>query len=66
MNQLDTRGYSCPEPVLMTKQALKQGCPLTVLVDGDTPLQNITRFAKNAGHQVTSRPVGDDYELVIS
>ena len=22
MNKIDARGYSCPEPVLMTKQAL--------------------------------------------
>lgn len=67
MNQIDARGFSCPEPVLMTKKAIaEQGLPLTVLVDSATPLQNITRFAANAGHQVTSRPVGDDFEVVIS
>lgn len=68
MNQIDARGYSCPEPVLMTKKALKElGKPLTVLVDSETPLQNITRFARNNGHTVASRSLGDEeYEIVIS
>ena len=67
MNQIDARGYSCPEPVLMTKKALQElGKPLAVLVDSPTPLQNITRFAQNAGHTVESRSVGEDFELVIS
>ncbi len=67
MNQIDVRGYSCPEPVLMTKKALQElGKPLTVLVDDPTPLQNITRFATNAGHQVERRDAGDKYELIIT
>lgn len=66
MKELDARGYSCPEPVLMTKNALKQGLPLKVLVDNATPLQNVTRFAVNAGHKVESRQVGDDFEIIIS
>ena len=66
MNEIDARGYSCPEPVLMTKNAMKNGLPLKVLVDSATPLQNITRFAANAGHKVESRQVGEDYEITIS
>lgn len=66
MNEIDARGYSCPEPVLMTKTALSKGKPLKVLVDSPTPLQNITRFATNNGHKVESRQVGDDYEITIS
>ena len=66
MNQIDARGYSCPEPVLMTKKALEQGTPLTVLVDSETPLQNIRRFAANNGYQVSWKAVGEDYELTIT
>ena len=65
MNQVDARGYSCPEPVLMTKNALKNGTPLVVLVDNETPLQNVRRFAANNGYQVTWKEVGEDYELTI-
>ena len=66
MNELDARGYSCPEPVLMTKNALKNGTPLVVLVDNETPLQNVRRFATNNGYQVTWKEVGEDYELTIT
>lgn len=66
MNQVDARGYSCPEPVLMTKNALKNGTPLVVLVDNETPLQNVRRFAANNGYQVTWKEVGEDYELTIT
>ena len=66
MNQVDARGYSCPEPVLMTKNALKNGTPLVVLVDNETPLQNVRRFAANNGYQVTWKEVGQDYELTIT
>lgn len=66
MNQLDARGYSCPEPVLMTKNALKNGTPLVVLVDNETPLQNVRRFATNNGYQMTWKEVGEDYELTIT
>ena len=66
MNQVDARGYSCPEPVLMTKNALKDGTPLVVLVDSEPPLQNVRRFAANNGYQVTWKEVGEDYELTIT
>ena len=66
MNQVDARGYSCPEPVLMTKNALKNGTPLVVLVDNETPLQNVRRFATNNGYQVSWKEVDGDYELTIT
>ena len=66
MNQVDARGYSCPEPVLMTKNALKNGTPLVVLVDNETPLQNVRRFAANNGYQVSWKEVGEGYEITIT
>ncbi len=65
MNTIDTRGYSCPEPVIMTKNALAGGAPLTVLVDGETPLQNVTRFAVNAGYRVSHEKQDGDYRITI-
>ena len=50
----------------MTKKALQKGAPLKVLVDSMTPVQNITRFASNAGYQVSHRAVGEDFELTIT
>ena len=65
MKTIDTRGYSCPEPVIMTKNAIAGGTPLQVLVDNEPPLQNVTRFAVNAGYKVSHKAVGDDYEITI-
>ena len=65
MNKIDARGYSCPGPVLMTKQALAKGRPLTVLVDNRTAVQNITRFAQNQKLVVKCKEVGPDFELTI-
>ena len=47
MNTLDARGYSCHEPVIMTKKALEKGLPLTLMVDGVPPLN---RQAKEAAY----------------
>ena len=67
MDTVDTRGYACPQPVIMTKKALeKKGTPLTVLVDSRTPLENITRFAANSGYKVSHKALEDgEFELTI-
>lgn len=64
MNQIDTRGFSCPEPVLMTKNALKKGTPLSVLCE-EIPAGNITRVATKAGYKVSRKEIDDGFELTI-
>jgi tRNA 2-thiouridine synthesizing protein A len=52
--QLDARGLSCPQPVLMTMEklrALVQG-ELVVLVDTDISRENVSRAAASLGWQV--------------
>ena len=67
MTIIDARGLSCPQPVLMAKNALeKDGTPLTVLVDDRTPLQNVMRFASNTGHQVSFAETDDGFEISIT
>ena len=62
MHTIDTRGLSCPQPVLLVLQCLKgkdgqQPPPvLTVLVDNDASLENVTRAAQNNGYAVTGTP----------
>ena len=66
-DMVDTRGYICPTPVLMVQKALKdRPAMVEVLAEAGAAVENITRFARNAGHKVDSRPLGDDFELVIS
>ncbi len=46
MKSIDVRGFSCPEPVIRSKAALKdlpQGETLSILVDTVTARENIIR-----------------------
>ncbi len=62
--QIDARGVSCPQPVLMTKKALannKEG--INVIVDNMTARGNVERFMKNSGYKVTIEEKEDDFIL---
>ena len=52
---VDTKGLSCPEPVLMVQDALKAhpGQPLRVESDRATPRDNIVKLAERAGRKAT-------------
>ncbi len=66
---VDARGLACPLPVLKVQQEVKKNNPKTleVLVDNNTALQNVTRFANNAGYQVTVKELEDDeFSLTLS
>ena len=45
---VDTRGLACPQPVILTKNALAKENSIEVLVDNVTA-NNILRFASNQG-----------------
>lgn len=64
---VDARGLSCPEPVIMTKNALEsKPDTLEILVDNRTALENITRFATHAGYTVNHTEEGDDFRIKLS
>ena len=48
---VDARGYLCPMPVVMVQEAIKKDQPaaLDVLVDNETAVENIKRFAAHSG-----------------
>lgn len=55
MTEIDARGLPCPQPVINTKKALaeiEQGV-ITVVVDSPESRENVTRFAKSQGCEVT-------------
>ena len=51
---IDARGLSCPQPALMTRQALQGSAKGTVevLVDCGTAQENVSRLAEKAGWTV--------------
>ena len=66
---VDAQGLSCPQPVLLTKRAMRQTAQGTieVLVDSGTSRDNCARLARKSGWQVQAeeRPTGG-YRLVLT
>ena len=67
---VDARGEQCPIPVVKTKKVLDsiQGeAVVTVLVDNETAVQNLTRMGKTAGAQVASQKMGEhEFEVTLT
>ncbi|MGQ9571222.1 MAG: sulfurtransferase TusA family protein [Thermodesulfovibrionales bacterium] len=65
--QVDARGLSCPHPVIMTHnkmKELKKGI-FEVMVDTDTSRENISRLAKNEGWEVVEVKPHDSGYLIL-
>lgn len=58
---VDARGFSCPIPVVMVQKAVKdKPDKLEVLVDSQTCVGNVTRFANNNGYDVAVKETEDE------
>ena len=64
---VDTRGLSCPIPVVMVQQAIKKDAPakLEVLADAKVAVENITRLAGTMGYQVTVADRDGEFKLTL-
>ena len=64
---IDTRGFSCPTPVILVQKAVKSGVPaeIEVLADTMVAVENITRYARSQGYTTTVAPDGGDYRLTL-
>jgi tRNA 2-thiouridine synthesizing protein A len=68
--QIDARGLSCPQPVMLAQKAIlaaSAGDVIEVLVDNVVARENVTRFAASRGCQVKTavpdaRTRQSDYE----
>lgn len=65
---IDCKGMACPLPVVNTKKAseeLHAGDVLTVLVDNEIAVQNLSRFAEHKGFGVSAEKKADKEYAVI-
>ena len=64
---IDARGLVCPMPVVMVQKEVKKSgaAELEVLVDDRCAVENITRFATNAGYRVETAEEGSDFRLTL-
>lgn len=66
MKVVDARGLSCPEPIMLTDEAVKAGeFPVKILVSEPHQKDNIMNFLESTGKKITATPVGSEFEVVI-
>jgi tRNA 2-thiouridine synthesizing protein A len=66
---VDARGFSCPQPVLMTLDEIKKADQgeILILVDTDTSKENVSRAATSQGwHMKEALEEGGGYRIIIS
>lgn len=66
---VDARGLSCPQPVLLSRQAVKKlesGDKVEVLVDTVTSRENVRRAVEGVGCKVEIKEEGDEFRLTIT
>jgi len=67
VKQVDARGLSCPQPVILTRNAIQaREFPIEVLVDTATSRENVRRMAEKSGFQVHVEEMGDEFKLTIT
>jgi len=62
---IDARGISCPEPLLMLKNALKKEKDLSLCVDSKNALQNCEAYAVKLGFVVDTVEDNGEYTMKI-
>ena len=65
---IDTRGLSCPQPVLMFMDAakLKNANEIIVLADNNTAKENVSRAAENKKYTIKNiEQQGDEYKIFL-
>jgi len=63
---VDARGLPCPQPVILTRNALSEGDAVTTIVDNETAQHNVTRMAEKAGCSVHVEEKEDGIYLHIT
>lgn len=62
MIKVDVRGMSCPQPVLITKNAVSSNpTEIEIVVDDNTAVNNISRFLKSSGYKYEVTETEEDY-----
>ena len=66
MKEVDARGLSCPEPIMMTAEALKGSSEaVRVLVSEPVQRTNVEKYALSHKKIVTVSEVEDGFALLI-
>jgi len=65
--KIDACGLSCPQPVILTNNAMKDNkLPLEILVDTTCACENIQRLATNKGYQIETEKLGEIFQITLT
>lgn len=62
---IDARGLACPQPVILTKNKMKEFTEIEVIVDNETAFENISRLAASSGYTITSDKRDGVYYILL-
>ncbi|MGF6989875.1 tRNA 2-thiouridine synthesizing protein A [Lachnospiraceae bacterium PM6-15] len=65
MKVVDARGLSCPEPIMLTNEALKSESAVTVLVDEAHQKTNVEKFASEKGKKTSVTDKDGYFEIIV-
>ncbi len=66
MKEVDARGLSCPEPLMLTAEALKSAeGPVKILVSEPHQKMNVEKYARDHGKKSTAEEKDGCFEIVI-
>ena len=67
IERVDARGLSCPQPVIMSRNAMKKAGagPIEVLVETGTSRDNVSRMAHKEDWMVEVEEVADGFKLFL-
>lgn len=57
---IDARGLSCPQPVILAKQAIEENERVVVIVDNVGAVENVRRLGSTMGREVTIDKKGEE------
>ena len=65
---VDARGLSCPQPVIVSRAAIRRAGTgaIEVLVDTGTSRDNVSRMARKEGWQVEVQDAQDGFKLILN
>jgi TusA-related sulfurtransferase len=67
MKRIDARGLSCPEPVIMIRQAMaSKEAEYEMVVDNVASRENVTRYAEHQGYKVEVKEADGEYTLKMT
>lgn len=62
---IDARGLSCPQPVMLAKGSMKGYTHIEITVDNETAVENLKRLASSSGWSFESLVSGADIKVTL-